>query len=83
LWWHEAFAVDPGAVSRVAAMEAEHIRGRLHDALHRGHRKATEEELGEVTAVVVAVVTELMAEMAEIIAGLAARVNALEAAAAR
>ena len=61
-------------------MDAEHIKGRFHDALHRGHRKATEEELAEVTAVVLAIVTELTAEMAEVIAALAARVETLEAA---
>jgi hypothetical protein len=65
----------------VAAMDAEHIRTRLQDALHRGHRKATEDELAEVTAVVLAIVTEVAAEMAEVMAGLAARVEALEAAA--
>ena len=62
-------------------MDAEHIKGRLHDALHRGHRKATEDELAEVAAVVLAVVTELTAEIAEVLTGLAARVEALEAAA--
>ena len=49
-------------------MNAEHIQSRLHDALHRGHRKATEEELAEVTV-----------ELAVVIAELAARVQALEA----
>jgi hypothetical protein len=63
-------------------MNVEQIKGRLHDAVHRGHRKATEEELAEVTAVVLAVVTELTAEMAAVIAELAARVEALEAAVA-
>ena len=49
-------------------MNAEHIQSRLHDALHRGHRKATEQELAEVTAVVLAIVTEVTAELAAVIA---------------
>ncbi|HEX3829275.1 MAG TPA: hypothetical protein VHV82_18590 [Sporichthyaceae bacterium] len=61
-------------------MTTEHIRTRLHDALHRGHRKATEEELVEVSAVVLAVVAAVTTEMAEIIADLTARVATLEAA---
>jgi len=60
-------------------MNAEHIQSRLHDALHRGHRKATEGELAEVTAVVLAIVTEVTVELAVVIAELAARVQALEA----
>ena len=59
-------------------MNAEQIRTRLHDALHRGHRKATEEELADVTAVVLAVVTELTVELVEVIANLTSRVEALE-----
>ena len=59
-------------------MNQEAIRQRLHDALHRGHRKATEEEVGEVAALVLAIVAELTAEMALVIAELDARVAALE-----
>jgi NTP pyrophosphatase (non-canonical NTP hydrolase) len=59
-------------------MNADHIKGRLHDALHRGHRKATEEEVAEVGAVVLAIVAELSSELAAVIAELAARVEALE-----
>jgi hypothetical protein len=59
-------------------MNAEHIRQRLTDAVHRGHRKATEEEVAEVTAVVLAVVAEVAAEMGLVIAELADRVEALE-----
>jgi NTP pyrophosphatase (non-canonical NTP hydrolase) len=54
-------------------MKAEHIKGRLHDAMHRGSHKATEEELAEVTAVVLAIVGELGAEMALLIAELEER----------
>jgi hypothetical protein len=61
-------------------MKAEHIKGRLHDAMHRGSHKATEEELAEVTAVVLAIVGELGAEMALLIAELEERVEALEGA---
>src|SRR5947208_12493383 len=31
----------------VPAMNAGHIKGRLHDAMHRGSHEGTEEELGE------------------------------------
>jgi len=58
-------------------MEAEQIRTRLHDALHRGHRKATEGELADVTAVL-AVMTELTTELVDVIAHLTSRVEALE-----
>jgi NTP pyrophosphatase (non-canonical NTP hydrolase) len=60
-------------------MDKEHVKGRLHDAMHRGHRKATEEELAEVTAVVLAIVGEVTLELATLIADLAERVAALEA----
>ncbi|MDQ6946067.1 MAG: hypothetical protein M3256_07285 [Actinomycetota bacterium] len=59
-------------------MKQEHIKDRLHEAMHRAP-KATEEELIEVTAVVLAVVGEVTAELAVVIAELAARVEALEA----
>jgi NTP pyrophosphatase (non-canonical NTP hydrolase) len=59
---------------------AEHqFQKRLQDALHRGHRKATEEEVAEVTAVVLTIVAELTGELALVIAELADRVEALEA----
>lgn len=60
-------------------MNTEHIKSRLQDALHRGHHKATEVELAEVTAVVLAIVGEVTAELATVIAELAERVEALEA----
>ncbi len=60
-------------------MQTENVRQRLHDAMHRGHSKVSEDELAEVTAVVLAVVAELSAELAAVIAELAARVESLEA----
>ena len=60
-------------------MHTEKVRERLHDALHRGGAKATEDEVVEITAVVLAVVAEVAAELAEVIGELAARVEALEA----
>lgn len=59
---------------------AEHnLQQRLRDALHRGHRKVTEDEVAEITAVVLTIVTELTGELALVIAELADRVEALEA----
>jgi hypothetical protein len=63
-------------------MNADHIKGRLHDALHRGRGKVSEQELQDVTAVVLAVMTEITAELAIVIADLADRVEALEASSA-
>lgn len=60
-------------------MDKEHVKSRLHDAMHRGHTKATEEELGEVAAVVLAIIGEVTVELSVVIADLAARVAALEA----
>ena len=60
-------------------MNTEHVHERLHNAMHRGGAKATENELAEVTAVVLAIVAEVTAEMALVIGELAARVEALEA----
>jgi hypothetical protein len=59
-------------------VNADHVKSRLHDAMHRGHTKVSEEELAEVTVVVLAVVGELAAEMAVLLTELAARVEALE-----
>jgi len=53
-------------------MKEEHVETRLHDAIHRGSKKATEEE---VAAVVLAIVTEVTAELALVIADLAGRVE--------
>jgi hypothetical protein len=60
-------------------MHTEQLRQRLHDAVHRGGTKATEEELAEITVVVLAVVAEVASELAEVIGELGARVEALEA----
>jgi hypothetical protein len=62
-----------------APMDREHIKNRLHDAMHRGKHKATEEELAEVTVVALAIVGELALEVAAVIAELSERVEALEA----
>lgn len=59
-------------------MNHDHVKTRLHDALHRGSHKATEEELAEVTTVVLAIVGEVTLELAAIIGDLAARVDKLE-----
>jgi hypothetical protein len=60
-------------------MAEHHLQQRLHDALHRGHRKVTEDEVAEITAIVLTIVTELTGELALVIAELADRVEALEA----
>ena len=60
------------------SMSESHIKERLQGALHRGHHKATEEELAEVAAVVLAVVGEITAELIAILADLSDRVTALE-----
>jgi hypothetical protein len=59
-------------------MAKEHLKTRLHDALHRGGNKVTDEELAEVTAAVVVVTGEMIIELVEVIAELEARIDALE-----
>jgi hypothetical protein len=59
-------------------MHVDDVKARLHGALHR-HPKATEDEVAAIAAVVLAIVGELTAELAVVIADLAARVEALEA----
>jgi hypothetical protein len=59
-------------------MAVEDIKARLHGALHR-HPKATEEDVEAIAAVVLAIVGELTAELAVVIADLALRVEVLEA----
>ena len=59
-------------------MAVDEIKARLHGALHR-HPKATEDEVEAIAAVVLAIVGELTAELAVVIADLAVRVEALEA----
>jgi hypothetical protein len=58
-------------------MAVDEIKARLHGALHR-HPKATEDEVEAIAAVVLAIVGELTAELAVVIADLAVRVEALE-----
>lgn len=62
-------------------MKADHVKGRLHDAIKRGSGNVSEKELGDVTAVVLSIVAELTGELALVIAELALRVEALEQAA--
>jgi predicted RecB family endonuclease len=50
--------------------------------MHRGSHKATEDELAEVTAIVLAIVGEVTLELATVIAELAERLEALERAGA-
>jgi len=60
-------------------MDHIHVRDRLHDALHRGSPKATEDDVAGVAAVVLQIVAELTGELALIIAELGERIDALEA----
>ena len=59
-------------------MHADDIKDRLHGALHR-HPKASEAEVAEIAAVVLAIVAEVTVELAAVIGELAARVEVLEA----
>lgn len=58
-------------------MSVDDVKARLHGALHR-HPKATDDEVEAIAAVVLAIVGELTAELAIVIAELGARVEALE-----
>jgi hypothetical protein len=58
-------------------MHVDDVKARLHGALHR-HPKATEDEVEAIAAVVLAIVGELTAELALVIADLATRVEGLE-----
>ena len=58
-------------------MHVDDVKARLHTALHR-HPKATEDEVEAIAVVVLAIVGELTAELAVVIADLASRVEALE-----
>jgi hypothetical protein len=60
-------------------MHVDDVTARLHGALYR-HPKATEDEVEAIAAVVLAIVGELTAELAIVIADLATRVEALEGA---
>jgi len=59
-------------------MSVDDVKDRLHCALHR-HPKATEDEVEAIAGVVLAIVGELTAELALVIADLIARVEVLEA----
>jgi hypothetical protein len=50
---------------------------RLHDALHRGHKKAKDEEL-EATEIVLVALTEVVGELAVLLAELELRIAVLE-----
>ena len=60
-------------------MNRDQVKARLHDAMHRGHGKASEDELEEVAAVVLAIVGEVALELSVLIVDLHERVAALEA----
>ncbi len=60
-------------------LKPEHVKDRLHEAMHRGS-KVSETELEEVTTVVLVIVAEVASELALVIGELAARVEALESA---
>ena len=61
-------------------MDTEHIKERLHKAIHRAPRDVSRKEFEEITAVVLVIVAELAAEMALVVGELALRIEALEAA---
>ena len=63
----------------VGPMDTDHVKARLHEAMRRGSHKATEDELAEVAAVVLAIVGEVTLELAAVIAELVERVEVLEA----
>jgi hypothetical protein len=61
---------------------AEHFKNRFHDAIHRAPKKQlSTRELEEVNLAMTAVVAEVAAEIAVVVADLAARVESLEKAA--
>ena len=55
------------------------IKERLHNALHRGHKKATEDDVAEVAAVALVIMTEVVVELTEVLADFELRLEALEA----
>ncbi len=61
-------------------MNVEHVKERLHRAIHRTPRDVSRAEFEEITTIVLAIVMELATEMAVVIGELSARVEALEAA---
>jgi len=61
-------------------MHVDHVKDRFTKAIHRTKHSLSEREVEEVTVVMLAVVTELAAEMAEVVVELAQRVEKLESA---
>ena len=61
-------------------MNADHIKDRLHKAIHRTPRDVSQKELEEVTTIVLAIVVELATETALVMGELVARIEALESA---
>jgi len=62
-------------------LNADHIKDRLHKAIHRAPKDVSRKEFEEITAVVVVIVAEVATEMSLVVSELALRVEALEAAA--
>jgi hypothetical protein len=60
-------------------VQAEHVKDRLHKAIHRAPKTLSNKELEEVLVVALAAVAELAAEVALIVTELDERVEALEA----
>ena len=65
-------------------MHADHLKEGFHGALHKGAAtkhaatKLTDREVEEITLVMLAVVSEALAEVAIVVADLATRVEQLE-----
>ena len=68
-------------------MHVDHLKDRFHQSLHHSARaasdkhplkKLTEEQFEEVTVVMMAVLGEVLAEVAVVVADLASRVEVLE-----
>ncbi len=77
--WLIAGAIDAVRSGHAGArMSSHHVKDRLEGALHRGGNKAPEDELAEITAVVLAIVGELTIELAALNGELSDRVAALE-----
>ena len=61
-------------------MHPDHIKDRLHQAIHRSPKALSNKELEEVLLVTLAAVGELATEIALVVGELTARVETLEAA---
>ena len=64
-------------------MHPDHIKDRLHSAIHRSPKTLSNKELEEVLVVTLAAVGELAVEIALVVGELAARIDALEAGGAK